>query len=311
MRGTTQRRNVTERRNTRTRGIDLLPTREILRVLNREDAGVASAVARAIPQIARAVEAIADSLRRGGRLIYVGAGTSGRLGMQDASECPPTFGVPRRAVVGLIAGGNRALTSAVEGAEDSAESGARDLRGIRCAKKDTVVGLSASGSTPYVLAALDYARRRGAKTVAVTCNRRAAISRAADIAIVAETGPEAIAGSTRLKAGTAQKLILNMLSTAAMIRLGHVYDNWMINVAQTNRKLRARAVSLLRGASGAEESEARRALGAARGDLRVALVMLKRGVGRDEAAPRLDAARGDLRTALGERARQKKRATRG
>jgi len=269
--------------------------------MNREDAGVAGAVARAIPQIAEAVDAIEEALRRGGRLIYVGAGTSGRLAALDAAECPPTFGVPRGMVVALIAGGRRALTEAVEGAEDNAAAGARDVRRVRASKRDVVVGLSASGRTPYVLGALEAARRAGARTVAVVCNRGTAAARAADIAVVAETGPEAIAGSTRLKAGTAQKLILNMLSTGAMIRLGRVYDNWMIGVAQTNRKLRARALGILQQASGARPAPARKALAAARGDLRIALVMLKRGVTRLQAEFALAAAGGDLRRALRER----------
>jgi len=258
-------------------------------------------VARAIPQIAEAVDAISEALRRGGRLIYVGAGTSGRLATLDAAECPPTFGVPREMVVALIAGGRRALTEAVEGAEDNAAAGGRDVRRVRASKRDVVVGLSASGKTPYVLGALETARRAGARTVAVVCNRGSAAGRAADIAIVAETGSEAIAGSTRLKAGTAQKLIVNMLSTGAMIRLGRVYDNWMAGVAQTNRKLRARALGVLREATGVREPVARRTLTAARGDLRIALVMLKRGVTRLQAEFVLAAAGGDLRRALGER----------
>jgi len=295
------KRQTTEQRNPRTRGIDLRPAREMVRAMNREDAGVARAVARAIPQIAEAVDAIGDALLRGGRLIYVGAGTSGRLAALDAAECPPTFGVPRGMVVALIAGGQRALTEAVEGAEDNAAAGARDVRRVRASKRDAVVGLSASGRTPYVLGALEAARRAGARTVAVVCNRGSAAARAADIAIVAETGPEAIAGSTRLKAGTAQKLILNMLSTGAMIRLGRVYDNWMAGVAQTNRKLQARALGILQQASGARAGVARKALAAARGDLRIALVMLKRGVTRLQAEFALAAAGGDLRRALGER----------
>ena len=295
------RRATTEHRNPRTRGIDLRPTREILRAMNREDAGASRAVARAIPQIADAVDAIEEALRRGGRLVYAGAGTSGRLAALDAAECPPTFGVPRGMVVALIAGGQRALTEAVEGAEDNAGAGARDVRRVRASKRDVVVGLSASGRTPYVLGALEAARRAGAKTVAVVCNRGSAAARAADIAIEAETGPEAITGSTRLKAGTAQKLILNMLSTGAMIRLGRVYDNWMAGVAQTNRKLRARALGILEQASGARPAAARKALTSAHGDLRIALVMLKRGVTRLQAEFALAAAGGDLRRALGER----------
>ena len=296
-----KQRPSTEVRNPRTRGIDLRSTREILRAINREDASVARAVARAIPQIAEGVDAIALALQRGGRLIYVGAGTSGRLAVLDAAECPPTFGVAREMVVALIAGGQRALTEAVEGAEDNRAAGARDLGRVRCSKRDVVVGLSASGSTPYVLGALEAARRAGARTVAVMCNRGSAASRAADIAIEAETGPEAIAGSTRLKAGTAQKLILNMLSTGAMIRLGRVYDNWMVGVAPTNRKLRERALRILRETSGVREVAARKSLTAARGDLRIALVMLKRGVTRPQAEFALAAAGGDLRRALGER----------
>jgi N-acetylmuramic acid 6-phosphate etherase len=258
-------------------------------------------VARRIPQIAQAVDAIADALRRGGRLIYAGAGTSGRLAALDAAECPPTFGVPREMVVALIAGGPRALTEAVEGAEDNAAAGGRDVRRARASKRDVVVGLSASGRTPYVLGALEAARRAGARTVAVVCNPGSAAARAADIAIVAETGPEVIAGSTRLKAGTAQKLILNMLSTGAMIRLGRVYDNWMAGVAPTNRKLRARALGVLCEATGSREAAARKALSQTRGDLRIALVMLKRGVTRLQAEFALAAAGGDLRQALGER----------
>ena len=294
-------RPTTEQRNPRTRGIDLQPTREILRMLNREDAGVARAVARAIPQIARAVDAAAAALRSDGRLIYVGAGTSGRLAALDASECPPTFGVPRGMVIALIAGGRLALTEAVEGAEDNAAAGARDLRRVRCTKRDVVAGITASGRTPYVLGALRQARRVGARTIAITCNRGTPAGRAVEIAIVAETGPEAIAGSTRLKAGTAQKLILNMLSTGAMIRLGRVYDNWMAGVATSNRKLRARAVTLLCEASGASATKARRSLTAAGGDLRVALVMRKRGLSRHDAQFALAAADGDLRGALAER----------
>ena len=291
----------TETRNPRTRGIDRLTTRAMLRAMNREDASVPRAVARAIPQIAQAVEVIAFALRDGGRLIYVGAGTSGRLAALDATECPPTFGVPQTMVLALIAGGRRALSDAVEGAEDDAPAGARDLRSAHCSPRDVVAGLSASGRTPYVLGALKYARRCGARTVGITCNRGTPLSRAAQIAIVAETGPEAIAGSTRLKAGTAQKLILNLLSTGAMIRLGRVYDNWMVGVAQTNRKLRVRALSILRQATGARQAAARRALAAARGDLRVALVMLKRGLSARDAEFALAAAAGDLSTALGGR----------
>lgn len=295
---------ATEQRNPRSRGLDLLPTREILRAIHGEDARVAPAVARELPRIARAVEAIARALRRGGRLIYVGAGTSGRLAMLDAAECPPTFGVSRQAVQAVVAGGARALVRSAESAEDSASQGARDLAARKVTARDAVVGLTASGSTPYVLGALAYARRRGAATIGVTSNRRSPLARVAAITIAAETGPEAITGSTRMKAGTAQKLVLNMLSTAAMVRLGRVYDNWMIGVALTNRKLRRRGQRVLEQASGASVSEAERALRQAGHDLRTALVMLKTGVSAAEARRRLKGAGGSLRKALGELSRR-------
>lgn len=291
---------ATEQRNPHSRGLDLKSTAEILRTINREDAGVARAVARAIPAIARAVEASVAALKRGGRLIYVGAGSSGRLGVLDASECPPTFGVPARMVQGVIAGGRLALVRAVEGAEDSPAEGARDLAAKKISRRDVVVGLTASGATPYVLGALAHANRRGAVTVGVTSNRRSALARLARITIATEGGPEVVTGSTRMKAGTAQKLVLNMLSTAAMVRLGRVYDNWMIGVALTNRKLRRRAVRLLEQATGARVAEAERALRQAGHDLRVALVILKARVGAIEARRRLKAAGGNLRGALGE-----------
>lgn len=296
---------ATERRNARSRGLDLKSTREILQIINREDAGVPLAVAREIPAIARAVDAIASALRRGGRLVYIGAGTSGRLGVLDASECPPTFNVPPGLVQGIIAGGAGALVRAVEGEEDSPALGKRDLVAKIITSRDVVVGLTASGSTPYVLGALHYANTKGAVTVGVTCNRRASIARVAKILIAPGVGPEAIAGSTRMKAGTAQKLVLNMLSTAVMVRLGHVYDNWMINVAQTNSKLRRRAERILEEATDANVSAVRRAMRHAGHDLRVALVMLKRNVDAHEAKKRLRNASGNLRAALGEARRKK------
>jgi N-acetylmuramic acid 6-phosphate etherase len=289
---------VTERRNARSRGLDLKSTAEILRMINREDGGVARAVAREIPKIARAVDVIAGALRRGGRLIYVGAGTSGRLAVLDASECPPTFGVPPQMVQGIIAGGRQALVRAVEGAEDNAAQGVRDLLKKRISAKDVVVGVTASGATPYVLGALRFARRRGAATIGVTCNRSAAVSRVARITIAVYVGPEVIAGSTRMKAGTAQKMVLNMLSTAAMVRLGCVYDNWMINVALTNKKLRQRGMRILEEATGASVSDAARAARQAGHDLRVAIVMLKARVNASEAKRRLKQVGGNLRKAL-------------
>lgn len=292
---------TTEQRNPRSRGLDLRPTREILRVINAEDRRIAQVVARALPQIARAVEAIAGGIRRGGRLIYVGAGTSGRLAVLDAAECPPTFGVPTRLVQATIAGGRRALTHAVEGAEDSARDGARDLAGKNIAANDVVVGIAASGTTPYVLGALAYAKRRGATTVGITSNPHSPLARAAHIAISVDTGPEVITGSTRMKAGTAQKLVLNMLSTASMVKLGRVYDNWMIRVALTNQKLHRRGLRILEQAAGVDVAKAARALRQAKHDLPVALVMLKTGTPASAARSRLRQARGNLRQALGER----------
>ena len=268
--------------------------------IHREDATVPGAVARELPRIAQAVEAIVRSLRGGGRLIYVGAGTSGRLAALDAAECPPTFGVSPQLVQAVLAGGRRALTRAVEGAEDSAMQGARDLAARRVTGRDAVVGLTASGTTPYVLGALKLARRRGAVTIGVTARRHSAISRIAQITIAPESGPELIHGSTRMKAGSAQKMVLNTLSTASLVRLGRVYGNWMVDVALANRKLRGRGLRILREASGAGEAQAARALAAAGGKMRVALVMLKTGSSVAQARRRLRQAGGDLRKALGE-----------
>jgi N-acetylmuramic acid 6-phosphate etherase len=277
-----------------------------VRVIHREDATVTRAMGRELPAISRAVEAIVRSLRSGGRLIYVGAGTSGRLAALDAAECPPTFGVPAWQVRAIVAGGKRALTGAVEGAEDSAVRGERDLAAMRVTRHDAVVGLAASGTTPYVLAALRLARRRGAATIGVTANRRSPIARVASITIAPDTGPELIAGSTRMKAGTAQKLVLNTLSTAAFVRLGRVYNNWMVDVALSNRKLRERGLRILREATGASASQAARALSQSGSRMRVALVMLKTGAGAAEARRRLRQAGGELRQALGEAPRARR-----
>jgi len=253
-----------------------------------------------LPAITRAVEAIVRALSGGGRLIYVGAGTSGRLAVLDAAECVPTFGISSRIVSAIIAGGRRALTSAVEGAEDSAAQGQRDLAAKRITAHDVIVGLTASGTTPYVAGALDFARRCGALTIGITANPRSPVARLADIAIAPQTGAEVIAGSTRMKAGTAQKMILNLLSTAAMVRLGHVYNNWMVDVALTNRKLRQRGLRILHEAAGASPARASRALRQADDNLRVALIMLKRNTTAEEARRRLEQAHGNLRAALGE-----------
>ena len=290
----------TEQCNPRSRGLDRLSTRDLVKAIHREDATVARAVGRELPAISRAVEMIAQAFFRGGRLIYAGAGTSGRLATLDAAECPPTFGVSPRQVQAVIAGGRRALTSAVEGAEDSAEAGRRDLAAKKLLSRDVVVGITASGSTPYVLGALEFARKRGAGTIGITANRHAPIANIARITIAPDTGPEVIAGSTRMKAGTAQKLVLNLLSTGAMIRAGHVYDNWMVDVALTNQKLRQRGLRILEEATGASAKQAARALAKSKHNLRIALVMLKTGAVAAEARRRLQQAHGNLRRAMGE-----------
>lgn len=288
----------TERANPAAAELDARSALEIARIINAEDARVAPAVERALPQIARAIDAIAAALSRGGRLIYVGAGTSGRIAALDASECPPTFNTPPSMVQCVIAGGARALRRATEIREDSPRHGRRDLAKKRPTKKDAVVGISASGRTPYTLGALEYARERGAATVAVTGNPGSPMELAAEIAIVIETGPEVIAGSTRMKAGTAQKLVLNMLSTGAMTRLGYVYGNLMVNVHLKNRKLVERGLTILKRAAGLDREAARKALRDAGNSVPVALVMRKTGVGRKEAQRRLAAAHGHVRKAM-------------
>jgi len=263
-----------------------------LRVINREDSTVAESVRQELPHIARAVDAIARSLEHGGKLFYIGAGTSGRLGVLDAAECPPTFGTPARMVRAIIAGGDRALRHPIEGAEDSAADGARDLRRAGLSGRDIVVGIAASGSTAYVLGALAFARRRGAVTIGVTSNPRSPVARKVRISIAPDTGPEAVAGSTRMKAGTAQKMVLNMLSTAAMVRMGRIYGNWMVHVALTNQKLRRRGARILEEAAGVSLSTAQHALRQAGHNLPTALVMLKTGLSVREARQRLTAAGG-------------------
>jgi N-acetylmuramic acid 6-phosphate etherase len=288
----------TEQRNPRSRGIDRKSTLEILRVLNREDARVAKAVRRELPKIAKAVDAIVSALGKGGRLFYVGAGTSGRQAVLDAAECPPTFGTSPKLVQAIMAGGEKALRHASEDAEDSAASGGRELRRAGVSRRDVVVGVSASGTTPYVLGALRFARRKRATTIAITSNPGAAITREADISIEPGTGPEAISGSTRLKAGTAQKMVLNMLSTASMVRLGRVYDNWMIHLALTNGKLRRRGAQILRELTGANASAAEHALRQTGHDLPAAIVMSKTGTKARDAKRLLDSAHGDVRRAI-------------
>jgi N-acetylmuramic acid 6-phosphate etherase len=304
MQASTKDERRTEQRLPWSKNLDRMTTAEIVRLMNREDRKVAEVVGRELPAIARAVDAIVAAIRAGGRLFYVGAGSSGRMAVLDAAECPPTFGISPKMMRAFIAGGRRAVTGAVEGAEDSVANGERDLRRVKLTKKDVVVGIAASGTTPYVLGAMNYARKRGAMTVAVTSNRRMAVTRIAKIAIAAEVGPEVLTGSTRLKAGTAQKMVLNMLSTVVMVRLGHVYENLMIDAVLTNEKLHERAVRILTEASGESVSAAEHALRAAGHNMRVGLVMLKLGVDAKEARKRLTAAEGDLREALGNRKRK-------
>ena len=289
-----------EHRNAASKNLDRMTTQQIVWLMNREDKNVAAALGRQLPAIASAVDAIVDGIRKGGRLIYIGAGSSGRMAVLDAAECPPTFGTSPKLVQALIAGGRPAVTGAVEGAEDSAANARRDLRVKKTARNDVVVGITASGTTPYVLAALKHARRNGATTVAITVNPHTPVARCAKILIATEVGPEVLTGSTRLKAGTSQKMVLNMLSTAAMARLGHVYENLMIDVKPSNQKVSHRILRILAEASGKSLSTAEHALRQAGRNLRVALVMLKLGVDVHEAKKKLRTAKGNLREALGE-----------
>jgi N-acetylmuramic acid 6-phosphate etherase len=290
----------TEQRNAASKNLDRMTAREIVELMNREDRKVAFAVGKAIPAIARTVDAIVTGIRNGGRLIYLGAGSSGRMAVLDAAECPPTFGTSPKTVEALLAGGRRAVTGAVEGAEDDVRNAERQLRERKLTRNDVVVGVTASGTTPFVLGALRFARGRGATTVAITSNRRTPVTRLAKIVIAAEVGPEVLTGSTRMKAGTAQKMVLNMLSTASMAQLGHVYENLMIDVVQTNEKVAKRALRILAEASGKSVSAAEHALRTTGHNMRVALVMLKRGVNAGEARRRIVRAGGNLRRALGE-----------
>ncbi|WP_419804768.1 N-acetylmuramic acid 6-phosphate etherase [Terriglobus sp.] len=291
---------LTESRNPRTAEIDTLPTEQMLRIINEEDATVAAHVAETIPAIARAVDAVTERVRQGGRLYYIGAGTSGRLGVLDASECPPTYSVPRDMVQGLIAGGDPALRVSAEGAEDSREQGALDLlaNGFGQSKGlDVLVGIAASGRTPYVLGAMEHARNEGCLVIGLSCVPGSAVEHAADIAITPATGPEVITGSTRMKAGTATKLALNMLSTGLMIRLGYVLGNLMVNVASTNAKLVDRAERIVAEATGVSRDRAA-ALLREGGNVKTAIVMGANHTTRKEAEAKLQAVGGVLRAAL-------------
>ncbi|CUZ57516.1 MULTISPECIES: N-acetylmuramic acid 6-phosphate etherase [Serratia] len=289
---------VSETRNPATMGLDEMSTLEMVRCFNQEDRKVPEAIEKVLPAIAQAVDLAAAALKAGGRLIYLGAGTSGRLGVLDASECPPTFGVPHGVVVGLIAGGPGALLKAVEGAEDDEALGEADLRALNLTAVDMVVGLAASGRTPYVIGALRYARGLGCPTVAISCNPDSPIAHEAQVAISPVVGPEALTGSTRLKSGTAQKLVLNMLSTGAMVKLGKVYQNLMVDVKATNVKLVDRACRIVVEATGAERAQAEAALAQTGFEVKPAILMILAGVSAEEAQQRLQRHDGYLRAAL-------------
>lgn len=289
---------ITEQENPRSAGIDTLSIAETVALINDEDRGVAEAVRLVLPNVTRAVEGIVERLKRGGRLIYVGTGTSGRLGVLDASECPPTYGVSAGLVQGLIAGGYDACHRAVEASEDDREAGARDLAARQVTADDAVVGIAASGRTPYTIGAVEFARASGAFTAAVTCVPGSAITEAVDVAIVPVVGPEVLAGSTRMKAGTAQKLVLNMLSTTAMIQLGYVRGNRLSNMRARNIKLQARAARILAAETGTDEAAAEAALERAGGDIAVAIVMARTGQPREAAAQALEAAGGVIERAV-------------
>lgn len=290
---------VSEARNPDTVEIDLMSSREILAAMNREDRKAPEAVEKVLPEIAQAVDRIVEAFRKGGRLIYMGAGTSGRLGVLDASECPPTFGVPPEMVVGLIAGGDHALRNPIEGAEDSPEEGRRDLERVKLEARDVVVGIAVSGRTPYVIGGLDYAKSVGATTVALSCNPDSTIARQAEIAISPVVGPEAVTGSTRLKSGTAQKLVLNMLTTASMIRIGKTYQNLMVDLSVSNKKLEARAIRIIVGVAGCSTEEAERLLVVAGDNVKLAILMALTGMDRPTAETALEKSDGFLRRAAG------------
>jgi len=290
---------LTEQPNPASASIDALATEDMLRVINAEDRTVADAVASQIPAITRAVDAIVAGFRQGGRLMYIGAGTSGRLGVLDAAECPPTFNADAGLVQGILAGGERALARATETTEDDPAIGARDLRDHGFTARDVLVGIAASGRTPYVLGAVAEARRLGAITAGISCTPDSDLARAVHIAITPLTGPEIVAGSTRMKAGTATKLILNMLSTATFIRLGYVYGNLMVNVQPKNTKLRDRATRIVAQAAGVTYEGAADLLEAAGNRVATAIVMAKTGANREAAEQRLSAANGRISKALG------------
>ncbi|MEK3805295.1 N-acetylmuramic acid 6-phosphate etherase [Bacillus sp. FSL H8-0547] len=289
---------TTELRNEQTMKIDSASTLEILSIMNNEDMKVAVAVQEVLPEVKAAVEFAYESLKKGGRIIYIGAGTSGRLGVLDAVECPPTFSTSPDTVIGLIAGGERAFVKAVEGAEDREDFGVNDLKSIQLTANDTVIGIAASGRTPYVYGGLQYAKSIGAKTVALSCNKDAKISEAAEVGIEVIVGPEVVTGSTRMKAATAHKMVLNMISTASMIKIGKVYENLMVDVNVSNYKLKERAVSIIQTLTGADYETAKETLEKAELKVKPSIVMIKAKVAYDEASDLLLRADGDVRKAI-------------
>ena len=290
---------ITERRNPRSVDIDLFPTERVLKIINSEDALVPAAIAAAIPDIAKLVDMAVQSIRDGGHVVYVGAGSSGRIAITDAAEIPPTFSAPAEWIQAVIAGGTKAFTKATEGAEDEGERAATDLKSKKLSPKDLVIGIAAAGRTPYTLAALEVAKKKGTKTAAIVNAENTPMSKIADITVYVAVGPEVITGSTRMKAGTAQKLVLNMISTATMVRLGMTYSNWMINVSMTNGKLRDRGKHILQEILGVKPSAAEKLVEASGANLKVAVIMGATGCDRMEAEKQLAAAKGNLRTVLG------------
>ena len=291
-------RIATETRNPATMGLDKMTPLELITEMNREDAGVPAAITPQLPQIAKCIEWTTESVEAGGRIIYMGAGTSGRLGVLDAVECPPTFGVSPDMVVGLIAGGERAFVKAVEGAEDSRDLGRQDLEMIRLSSRDTVIGIAASGRTPYVLGGLQYASSIGCHTAAIACSRDSEVGKMAELAIEVTPGPEVLTGSTRLKAGTCQKLILNMISTATMVQCGKAYENLMVDLMQTNDKLVVRAQNIVMEATGVDRETAKEKIAEAQGSCKLAVTMILADCSREEAAERLAQSGGHVRMAI-------------
>lgn len=289
---------TTEQRNPDTMNLDEMTTLQIVTEMNREDAGIPAAIRPHLPEIAKVAQWGAESLSQGGRIFYMGAGTSGRLGVLDASECPPTFGVSADTVVGLIAGGPSAIMKAVEGAEDNRELGAQDLKDHNLAQNDLVIGLAASGRTPYVIGGIEYAKSIGCRTAAITCNEGSAIGKASDCAIDVVVGPEVLTGSTRLKAGTAGKMILNMISTAAMVQIGKSYGNLMVDVVLSNEKLQVRAENIVMQATGVDRETAKRTIASAGGRCKTAITMILADCTKEGAEQRLVQANGHVRKAI-------------